>query len=68
MDPFGDPGTPNGTKVGSDAPFAANLGTAVGSWEDVPVANVSGDLPGIYLEIDDAKGDGVDEALVLDPK
>ncbi|MEC9054551.1 MAG: VCBS domain-containing protein, partial [Verrucomicrobiota bacterium] len=66
VDPFGDPGTPNGTKVGSDAPFAANLGTAVGSWEDVPVANVSGDLPGIYLEIDDAKGDGVDEALVLD--
>ena len=66
VDPFGDPGTPNGTRVGSDAPFAANLGTAVGSWEDVPVANVSGDLPGIYLEIDDAKGDGVDEALVLD--
>ena len=66
VDPFGDPGTPNGTKVGTDAPFAANLGTAVGSWEDVPVANVSGDLPGIYLEIDDAKGDGVDEALVLD--
>ena len=66
VDPFGDPGTPNGTKVGTDAPFAANLGTAVGSWEDVPVANVSGDLPGIYLEIDDAKGDEVDEALVLD--
>ena len=66
VDPFGDPGTPNGTKVGTDAPFAANLGTAVGSWEDVPVANVSGDLPGIYFEIDDSKGDGIDEALVLD--
>ena len=66
VDPFGDPGTPNGSKVGSDAPFAANLGTAIGSWEDIPVLNVSGKLPGIYLETDDAKGDGIDEALVLD--
>ncbi len=66
VDPFGDPGTPNLTKVGSDAPFAANLGTAVGSWEDIPEQNVSGDIPGIYLEVDDSKGDGVDEALVLD--
>ena len=66
VDPFGDPGTPNLTKVGSDAPFAANLGTSVGSWEDIPQANVSGDFPGIYLEIDDSKGDGLDEALVLD--
>ncbi len=66
VDPFGDPGTPNGSKVGSDAPFAANLGTAVGSWEDIPVLNVSGKLPGIYFETDDANGDGIDEALVLD--
>jgi len=66
VDPFGDPGTPNGSKVGSDAPFAANLGTAVGSWEDIPVLNVSGKLPGIYFETNDANGDGIDEALVLD--
>ncbi|NIP96612.1 MAG: hypothetical protein GWO24_25525, partial [Akkermansiaceae bacterium] len=66
IDPAGDPGTPGGTTVGLDAPFAAELGTEVGSWEGVPTATLGGDIPGVYFEIDDAKGDGVDEALVLD--
>ncbi|MFM1557748.1 MAG: beta strand repeat-containing protein [Roseibacillus sp.] len=66
VDPFGVPGTPGGTLLGTDAPAAANLGTAIGSWENIMTATAGGDLPGIYFEINDHKGDGFDAALVQD--
>lgn len=63
VDPFL---TPGGTVTGADAPAAADLGTAIGSWEGVPTGTTSGDQPGLHPEIDDVKGDGVDTALVMD--
>lgn len=66
IDPFGIPGTPGGSVLGTDAPAAANLGTPIGSWFGVPTEALAGDLPGVYFEIDDQKGDGLDSALVLD--
>ena len=58
--------TPGGTLLGFDAPAAANLGTAIGSWLGVPTSTLAGDQPGLYAEIDDVKMDGFDHALVVD--
>lgn len=58
--------TPGGTLLNADAPAAANLGTAIGSWANVFTSSAGGDAPGVITEGGDSKGDGVDHALRLD--
>ena len=59
--------TPGGTLLNGDAPFAANLGTSVGSWTNIFTADNQGNDPGVFLETGaDVKGDGADFALRLD--
>lgn len=59
--------TPGGTLLNADAPAAANLGTAIGSWANVFTAAAGGDAPGVITEGGaDVKGDGVDHSLRLD--
>lgn len=52
--------TPGGTLLGTDAPAAANFGTAIGTWGNVLSAASGGSAPGLLLENGDAKGDGID--------
>jgi len=63
-----DEANPDPDTTGANAPAAANTGTAVGSWEDIYIASSAGDVPGVYVESDDDidRGDGIDNALVLD--
>ena len=59
--------TPGGTLLNADAPFAANLGTAIGTWTNVFTVDAGGNDPGVITEGGaDVKGDGVDSALRLD--
>ena len=58
--------TPTGTLINADAPAAANAGTAVGSWQNVPTSSASGSAPGVVSDLEDTKGDGIDNLLRLD--
>ncbi|MCP4852577.1 MAG: hypothetical protein GY900_12710, partial [Actinomycetia bacterium] len=57
--------TPGGTLINTDAPAAANAGTAVGSWENIPTTTASGGV-GVVSDKEDTKGDGIDNHLRLD--
>ncbi|MFT4548064.1 MAG: VCBS repeat-containing protein, partial [Verrucomicrobiales bacterium] len=58
--------TPGGTLLDTDAPSAANLGTGIGHWANVLTASTGGAAPGLILEVDDVRGDGLDTMLRLD--
>lgn len=60
------PPNPDPATTGINGPAAANAGTAVGSWTGIPTSSLAGDLPGVYRETTDVKGDGLDNALVVD--
>ena len=58
--------TPGGTLLGTDAPSAANLGTATGHWANVLTVSSGGAAPGLVAEVGDARGDGVDTMFKQD--
>jgi len=58
--------TPGGTLLNTDAPSAANLGTAVGHWTNILTAASGGAAPGLILENNDVRGDGLDTMLRQD--
>ena len=58
--------TPGGTLLNTDAPAAANAGTAVGSWQNIFTSSASGSAPGVVSDLEDIKGDGIDNVLRLD--
>ena len=58
--------TPGGTLLNTDAPSAAALGTAIGFWDNLLIAASGGAAPGLILEGDDVRGDGIDTMLRQD--